>query len=81
MKKILVGLAFTMFCFMLYEVKAGPPEGTQAKMMIAVSGYMFDSRCKPTMISVLSWAHFEYDYDILTLHDTFDGDARWIPEV
>jgi hypothetical protein len=47
MKKLLVGLAFTMFCFMLYEVKAAPPENAQ-KLMIP-----YPSLCTPTMTEMM----------------------------
>ena len=33
MKKLLVGMAVAMFCLMLYEVKAGPPEGMVRQMI------------------------------------------------
>ena len=45
MKKFLVGLAFTMFCFMLYEVKAGPPEGMVKKMI------PFPAMCLPATVA------------------------------
>ena len=47
MKKFLVGIAFTMFCFMLYEVKAGPPEDAK-KLMIP-----FPVVCTPSMTSMM----------------------------
>ena len=48
MKKFLAGLALTMFCFMLYEVKAGPPENAQ-KLMIP-----YPSICTPGMTEMMS---------------------------
>jgi hypothetical protein len=41
MKKLLTGIAAAMFCFMLYEVKAGPPKG-MVKQMIP-----FPAMCLP----------------------------------
>ena len=48
MKKLLVGIAAAMFCFMLYEVKAGPPENAQ-KLMIP-----YPSICTPGMTEMMS---------------------------
>ncbi len=45
MKKLLVGMAVAMFCFMLYEVKAGPPEG-MVKQMIP-----FPAMCLPATVA------------------------------
>ena len=44
MKKLLVGMAVAMFCFMLHEVKAGPPEG-MVKQMIP-----FPAMCLPATV-------------------------------
>jgi hypothetical protein len=47
MKKLLTGMAIAMFSFMLYEVKAGPPENAQ-KLMIP-----YPSLCTPTMTEMM----------------------------
>jgi len=45
MKKILTGIAAAMFCFMLYEVKAGPPEGMERQMI------QFPAVCLPATVA------------------------------
>jgi len=45
MKKFLVGLALTMFCFMLYEAKAGPPDGMVRQMI------PFSAMCLPATVA------------------------------
>ena len=45
MKKFLVGLAFTMFAFMLYEVQAGPPKGMERQMI------PFPAMCLPATVA------------------------------
>ena len=45
MKKFLVGVALTMFCFMIYEVKAGPPEGMVRQMI------PFPAMCLPSTVA------------------------------
>ena len=58
MKKFLAGLALTMFCFMLYEVKAGPPENAQ-KLMIP-----YPSICTPGMTEMMSALTEDYSVHI-----------------
>jgi hypothetical protein len=48
MKKLLVGAALTIFCFMLYEVQAGPPKDAVKVMR------PYPSICTPTLESILS---------------------------
>ena len=65
MKKILVGLAFTIFCFMLYEVKAAAPEDAR-KMMIP-----FPVVCTPGMTSMMSSLTTDYAVNIsMTFEET-----------
>ena len=65
MKKFLVGLAFTMFCFMLYEVSAGPPEDAK-KLMIP-----FPVICTPGMTSMMSSLTTDYAVNIsMTFEET-----------
>jgi len=45
MKKIISGIAAAMFCFMLYEVKAGPPEGMVKEMI------PFPAMCLPATVA------------------------------
>ena len=44
MKKIIVGLAIFLFSVMLYEVKAGPPEGMERQMI------PFPAMCLPATV-------------------------------
>ena len=65
MKKFLVGIAFTMFCFMLYEVKAGPPEDAK-KLMIP-----FPVVCTPGMASMMGALTTDYAVHIsMTFEET-----------
>ena len=54
MKKIIYGIAVAMFCFMLYEVKAGPPEDAR-KLMIP-----FPVVCTPGMTSMMGALTTDY---------------------
>jgi hypothetical protein len=45
MKKIIVGLAIFLFSIMLYEVKAGPPEGMERQMI------PFPAMCLPATVA------------------------------
>mgnify|MGYP003146317637 FL=1 len=65
MKKFLVGVAFAMFCFMLYEVSAGPPEDAR-KLMIP-----FPVICTPGMTSMMSSLTTDYAVNIsMTFEET-----------
>ena len=65
MKKFLVGLALTMFGFMLYEVSAGPPEDAK-KLMIP-----FPVICTPGMTSMMSSLTTDYAVNIsMTFEET-----------
>ncbi len=65
MKKFLVGLALTMFCFMLYEVSAGPPEDAK-KLMIP-----FPVVCTPGMASMMGALTTDYAVHIsMTFEET-----------
>ena len=45
MKKLITGMAVAMFCLMLYEVKAGPPEGMVRQMI------PFPAMCLPATVA------------------------------
>tara|TARA_R110002020_G_scaffold65924_1_gene173636 strand:+ start:52 stop:423 length:372 start_codon:yes stop_codon:yes gene_type:complete len=65
MKKFLVGLALTMFCFMLYEVSAGPPEDARNLMI------PFPVICTPSMTSMMSSLTTDYAVNIsMTFEET-----------
>ena len=65
MKKILVGIAVTMFCFMLHEVKAGAPEDAR-KMMLP-----FPVVCTPGMTSMMGALTTDYAVHIsMTFEET-----------
>ena len=65
MKKFLVGLALTMFCFMLYEVSAGPPKDAR-KLMIP-----FPVVCTPGMSSMMGALTTDYAVHIsMTFEET-----------
>ena len=65
MKKLLVGMAVAMFCFMLYEVKAGPPEDAK-KLMIP-----FQVVCTPGMPSMMGALTTDYAVHIsMTFEET-----------
>ena len=65
MKKFLVGLALTMFCFMLYEVSAGPPEDSR-KLMLP-----FPVVCTPGMTSMMGALTTDYAVHIsMTFEET-----------
>jgi len=65
MKKFLVGLALTMFCFMLYEVKAGAPEDARKLMM------PFPVVCTPGMTSMMGALTTDYAVHIsMTFEET-----------
>jgi len=65
MKKILVGIAVTMFCFMLHEVSAGAPEDAK-KLMIP-----FPVVCTPGMTSMMGALTTDYAVHIsMTFEET-----------
>jgi len=64
-KKLLVGMAVAMFCLMLYEVKAGPPEGSK-KLMIP-----FPVICTPGMTEMMGALTTDYAVHIsMTFEET-----------
>ena len=65
MKKFLVGIAVVIFSFMLYEVKAGPPEDAK-KLMIP-----FPVVCTPGMTSMMGALTTDYAVHIsMTFEET-----------
>ena len=65
MKKLLTGMAVVMFFFMLYEVKAGPPEGAK-RLMIP-----YPSVCTPGMTEMMSALTEDYAVHIsMTFEET-----------
>ena len=65
MKKIIYGIAVAMFCFMLYEVKAGPPENAK-KLMVP-----FPSVCTPGMTEMMGALTIDYALHIsMTFEET-----------
>jgi len=57
-KKIIVGLAVFLFSVMLYEVKAGPPEGAKQLMI------PYPSICTPGMTEMMSALTTDYSVHI-----------------
>ena len=65
MKKIIIGLAIFLFSAMLYEVKAGPPEGAK-KLMIP-----YPSVCTPGMTEMMGALTIDYAVHIaMTFEET-----------
>ena len=65
MKKIIIGLAIFLFSVMLYEVKAGPPEGAK-KLMIP-----YPSVCTPGMTEMMGALTIDYAVHIsMTFEET-----------
>ena len=77
MKKLLVGMAFVMFCLMLYEVKAGPPEG-MVKQMIPFPAMCLPATAAKNHFAVLMGALIQ-DYGVhisMTFSATQDQTKR-----
>ena len=77
MKKFLVGLALTMFCFMLYEAKAGPPDG-MVRQMIPFSAMCLPATVAENHFAVLMGALIN-DYGVhisMTFSATLDQSKR-----
>ena len=69
MKKTLVGLAFTILCFMLYEVKAGPPKNATKHMV------PYPVLCTPTMTEMMGALTKDYAVHISMIFEETPADG------